>query len=380
MARLTVLALSALALLAVACSGGQPQSGAAASAGGGVVVASGGPAGEPWRELVGGGSWINSEPLTIAGLIAAGRVVLIDFWTYTCVNCIRTFPFLREWNEKYAGRGLTIIGVHTPEFDFERVRENVVAAVAEHGIEYAVVQDNDYATWRAFNNRFWPAKYLIGVDGNLRYRHFGEGDYVVTELEIRAALTDAGWDVSDVPIGAVDRQQRDSAGLRVTRELYGGYLRNYTQPGVYAGQVEYYNGPDRSLLYRDDVEHINGRWYLEGQWLNEAEAIVHDRVTMNFEDYLAFTFEARSVSVVLNPPGEPFEVRVEIDGRPLTAREAGADIVFDAQGNSLFRADQARLYMIVELPVAGVHELKLRANSDGFAVFAFTFGAYTEGP
>jgi hypothetical protein len=125
---------------------------------------------------------------------------------------------------------------------------------------------------------------------------------------------------------------------------------------------------------------VHGRWYLQGQWLNEAEAIVHDRVTGDFEDYLALAFEARSVNVVLDPPGEASDVRVEIDARPLTVDEAGADIRFDAKGNSFFRADQARLYAIVELPAPGEHELKLRSNSEGFGVFAFTFGVYTEGP
>ncbi len=261
MARLLVLTVSAVALLAVACSGGDAPASdqrAAVSSTAGPAVAAGRASGEPWRELTGGGSWINSEPLTIAGQIAEGRVVLVDFWTYTCVNCIRTMPFLREWDEKYNDVGLTIIGVHTPEFDFEQIRENVVAA-AEHGLEYAIVQDNDYATWKAFENRFWPAKYLFGVDGSLRYQHFGEGDYVVTEQEIRAALTDAGHDVSEIPIGTVDSQRHDPAAMRVTRELYGGYRRNYTQSGVYAGQREYYDGPDRSVAYRDDVEHMNGR-------------------------------------------------------------------------------------------------------------------------
>ncbi len=381
MSRLAVLALSIAALLVVACSDAQPSAATESDAGAAsTVVASGGAAGEPWRELVPRGSWINSEPLTIAGLIAERRVVLIDFWTYTCVNCIRTLPFVREWHEKYADRGLTIIGVHTLEFDFEKNRDNVVAAMAEHGLDYAVVQDNDFDTWRAFNNRFWPAKYLIGVDGRLRYQHFGEGDYVTTEQEIRLVLTEAGWDLSGIALGTVDRQQRDPAAVRSTRELYGGYERNYTQSGVYAGQIEYYDGPDRSFLYRDDVEHVNGRWYLKGQWLKAAEAIVHDRVTVGFEDYLALTFEASSVNVVLDPPGEAFDVRVEIDGRPLTIDEAGADILFDSDANSFFRADQARLYAIVELPAAGEHESKLRSNSDGFGVFAFTFGVYTEGP
>ena len=141
-------------------------------------------------------SWINSEPLTMEEL--RGRVVLIDFWTYTCVNCIRTFPYLRDWHAKYADRGLTIVGVHAPEFAFERVRENVVESAMEHGLTYPIAQDNDFKTWRAYFNRFWPAKYLIDQDGVVRYSHFGEGDYDVTEREIRRLLEETGADVSDI--------------------------------------------------------------------------------------------------------------------------------------------------------------------------------------
>ena len=126
-------------------------------------------------------SWINSEPLTLEGL--RGDVVLIDFWTYTCINCIRTLPYLKDWHDKYADLGLTIIGVHTPEFEFEKKKENVIDAVAEYGLEYPVVQDNDFGTWRAFENRYWPAKYLIDKDGYIRYSHFGEGAYQETEEE-----------------------------------------------------------------------------------------------------------------------------------------------------------------------------------------------------
>jgi hypothetical protein len=134
------------------------------------------------------------------------------------------------------------------------------------------------------------------------------------------------------------------------------------------------------VLYADDVDHVDGRWYLSGLWLNGIESVTHDRVTADWEDYIALPFEARSVNVVLNPPGVSFDVRVELDGRPLTAGEAGADIEFDSEGHSFFRAYEGRLYGLVELPATGRHELKLSSNSDAFAVFAFTFGVYADVP
>ena len=184
-------------------------------------------------ELTGLGSWINSTPFTLEEKQAEGQVVLIDFWTYTCVNCIRTFPFLREWQEKYADRGLVILGVHTPEFEFEKIRENVIDATEEFGIKWAVAQDNDFGTWRAFNNRFWPAKYLIDTSGNIRYTHFGEGAYDETEGWIRAMLEEAGHDVSDIEAGtdpgpSIDTGATSAApGFGTTRELYAGYERNF---------------------------------------------------------------------------------------------------------------------------------------------------------
>ena len=141
-------------------------------------------------------SWINSEPFTLES--QRGNVVLIDFWTYTCINCIRTLPYVREWHEKYADAGLVVVGVHTPEFKFEHLRENVVEAVGKFEIEYAVAQDNGYRTWRAFNNRYWPAKYLIDKDGFIRYTDFGEGAYDETEQAIRELLAETAADVDPI--------------------------------------------------------------------------------------------------------------------------------------------------------------------------------------
>ena len=377
-ARLRHAALAGLAIallaLAAACGSTDDDGGRAA-----------GPAGpaEPERELVGVTGWFNSEPFTIAEQIAQDRVVLVDFWTYTCINCIRTLPFLREWHEKYAPHGLVILGVHSPEFDFEHDRANVAAAIEDLDVRWPVAQDNDFATWREFRNNFWPAKYLIGVDGKIRYEHFGEGAYPETELEIRDALTDAGWDVSAIPVGSAAPEPDPEAGAQ-TGELYGGYERNYAFRGLYAAQEEYYVGPDMELEYEDidtsSSEREHNQWYVQGLWRNEREAIVHARTTTQLEDYLALRFASRSVNVVLNPPpGDPFTVVIELDGRALAPGEAGTDVTFDNEGRSVIVVDSARVYAIVELPEWGDHALKLRSNSASFAVFAFTFGNYLEG-
>lgn len=330
--------------------------------------------------LTGLTGWINSDALTIASLNAQRRVVLIDFWTYTCVNCLRTLPYLKTWDERYRDHGLTIIGVHSPEFEFEKVPKNVQEAVDRLGIKYAVAVDSDMETWRAFNNSYWPAKYLIDAGGGIRFQHFGEGEYLETEREIRDALRAAGWDLTGIPEGGYVIPKQDPKASTVTRELYGGYDRNYGFFGSYAGQDVYYRDPDKTQLYEDDSPHGHNKWYLQGLWRNESEAIVHARETTGLEDYIAFKIAARSANVVIRPASPAqFDVVIEIDGRPLTPDEAGRDVVFDDRGRSAIRVSEPRLYAIVELPEFGIHELKLRSDSDAFAVFAFTFGVYEEG-
>ena len=246
-------------------------------------------------ELVGLKGWANSEPFTLEG--QRGKVVLIDFWTYTCVNCIRTLPYLREWHDKYADRGLVILGVHAPEFEFEKVRENVLDAMETHGIDYAVAQDNDMDTWGAFRNRFWPAKYLIDKDGYIRYTHFGEGSYDETEAKIRELLMETGEDVRDIspntspePRVAAEAKTTDPEQSR-TRELYAGYSRNYSGllggPPPYVLHEEYFRKTDAEILYTDAGEHRNHFMYLNGLWLNTEESLVHARETSDYEDHIA---------------------------------------------------------------------------------------------
>lgn len=327
--------------------------------------------------------WINSAALSVDELLDENRVILVDFWTYTCINCIRTLPFLRDWHEKYADHGLTIVGVHSPEFEFEQQRPNVIEATNRYALQYPVAQDNEMATWRAFNNSFWPAKYLIGADGSVRYQHFGEGSYDKTERAIREALTDAGYEIEAIPRGGVDSQRLDPHARAITRELYGGYERNFNSNGLYAAQAAYYEAPDRTFEYQDvtaGTQRNHNQWYLHGVWRNEREAIVHGRQTDEASDYIAFRFVARSVNAVLKSPSEqPYTVVVEIDGRPLTADEAGADITYNDLGQSVIVVDEPRVYAVVELPMLGDRELRLRSGSEDFSLYAVTFGAYTSG-
>ena len=329
--------------------------------------------------------WLNGEETSIALELAKGNVVLIDFWTYTCVNCIRTLPFLIEWQEKYGDRGLTIIGVHSPEFEFEKERANVEDAIEQYGIEWLVAQDNEFSTWRAFNNRYWPAKYLIGPEMNVLYQHFGEGDYLETEQEIREALEEAGWDLSGIEEGTTAvAPRRDPVSQGQTRELYGGTHRNYGRI-QYAAQPEFYLAADVAQEYTDIEEGASGRetnkWYLQGLWHNGPEAIVHARNTTDLEDYLAFKFTARTVNVVLTleDGAQPFDVFIEMNGRWLEPSEAGDDIDWDADGRSFVRVTKNDLFRLVKLPEWSTHELKLSSNSNQLAIFAFTFGSYLGG-
>ena len=340
-------------------------------------------------EITGIANWINSEPLAIHD--QQGKVVLIDFWTYTCVNCIRTMPFLKAWYEKYEDKGLVLIGIHTPEFEFEKDTDNVVQAMKDFGLIYPVAQDNDFGTWRAFNNRFWPAKYLIDAEGFIRYTHFGEGAYEETEEWIRDLLIEAGSDLSDVPLSTMPEPRPDAAAVRAepglgpTRELYAGYERNIgallsRNAPPYILHEEFYDDKDVNIQYRDPGEYQNNFLYIQGLWNNSAEHLTHARATTGYEDYLAIKFFATSVNIVMLPTGvSELEVRVTMDGAPMPKGDAGADIQFDSDGNSFINVNGARMYNVVNLMEFGGHELKLSSNSQGFSVFAYTFGVYEGG-
>ena len=340
-------------------------------------------------ELAGISGWINTEPFTMEEQL--GKVVLVDFWTYTCINCIRTLPYIKEWHEKYADKGLVILGVHTPEFEFEKDRENVVSAVEEFGIEYPVLQDNDFGTWNAYENRYWPAKYLIDKDGYVRYTHFGEGAYAETELKIRELLDEAGFELSMVapnsepdPLLDIEAMNEDPR-MGQTRELYAGTQRNFgalysqmTPP--YVLHEEYYQQPGADVFYEDPGTHPNHFLFLQGLWTNGEESLIHARATDTYEDYIALMFFATSVNVVMASTNlQPLDVRVTMDGAPVEPDRAGVDVMFDDEGNSYIRVDESRMYRVVDMDIFGGHELKLSSTSPHMEVFAFTFGGYEGG-
>ena len=350
-------------------------------------------------------AWLNTEmELQIAELAAEGNVVLVDFWTYTCINCIRTLPYLRDWWAQYEDDGLVILGIHTPEFEFEKDYQNVADAIETHGVGWPVAQDNNMTTWRNFENRYWPAKYLYNVRGEMIYSHFGEGAYAETEERIRNALVEAGADLSDDPFNAPQDQARDpafqsarqSGRAAVTPELYAGWHRNFLTARAgrrpYVAQQEYF----------DAIVHAEGRtehtiatidvtvpqdiqphaMYFQGQWSVEPERIRHARVTENLEDYLALSYAAKSVNAVLtSDSGEPYRVVITVDGAMMTPENAGEDVQWDDDGASYVLVDEPRMYGLVDNPQYLPQSiLTMRSNSDDFGLFAFTFGVYAEGP
>ena len=339
-------------------------------------------------EPVGISGWINSDPLTLEQL--RGKVVLVDFWTYTCVNCIRTFPYLKLWHSRYADDGLVILGIHTPEFEFEKDYYNVLEATEENGIAWPVAQDNDFETWKAYNNRYWPAKYLIDQDGVIRYDHFGEGHYAVTEQEIRKLLEEAGADLSD-DMEFPEDQSLDPAFLNtmeavVTPELYAGYHRNVNS--IFAGlrpyviQEVYYQSADSVGNFVAPLDLEPHFIFFHGTWEVGREHIRHGRATQSHEDFLALKYSAKSVNAVLTShSGEPYQVRITLDGDYLTEENKGADIHIGEDGESYLMVDQPRLYEIIDSPTyTQEQQLRMSSNSSNFGLFAFTFGVYSEGP
>ncbi len=298
--------------------------------------------------------WFNTpgdRPLTLAGL--RGRVVLVDFWTYTCINCIRTLPYLKAWNAAYHNEGLTIVGVETPEFSFEHDAANVASAISTFGLKYPVVQDNEYGTWDAYNNEYWPADYLIDAHGHVRYVAFGEGDYDKTESAIRALLAEAGSHVGGKghPAGVI--VPSDEA----TPETYLGTARAQGWVnGPVAGVHDYGSGAHPNLEL--DTFAYSGTWNISEQ---PAVAGAGAGVEANVE--------GRHVYLVLSSAGKvPRHVEVLLEGHRIPAADAGADV-----HNGIVTVRGERLYTLVSLPHDEHHHLTLRFEP-GVTGYAFTFG------
>ena len=336
--------------------------------------------------------WINSEPLTMESL--RGKVVLIDFWTYTCVNCVRTLPFLREWHDRYSDEGLVIVGVHTPEFEFEKIYDNVVQATEDDGVVWPVVQDNNFSVWRSYSNRYWPAKYLIDQTGEIRYTHFGEGKYAETEEWIRNLLLETGASNNlDLPLP--EDQARDDVfrlGMDVTRELFAGWKFTAQQGRGGIGQGDEYlaaaresfNSPENAsstAQFAAPDKQDRNLIYFNGPWAIGPESARHAEETTHLDHYLSLIYSARSVNAVLtSESGEPYRVQVTVNGEFLTDDNRGADITIDEDGVSYLEVTEPKLYKIVEhSDWQGEQVLRMASMSDDFGLFSFTFGVYEDG-
>ena len=356
----------------------------------------GGEVGNCAPELQGIQEWINSEPLTMESL--RGRVVLIDFWTYSCINCIRTIPFLKTWHERYADEGLVILGVHTPEFEFEKVYDNVVEATEEMGVAWPVVQDNDFTVWGSYNNRFWPAKYLIDKTGEIRYRHFGEGKYPETEEMIRNLLAEVGAQTEALAMPLPEDQRRDPAYVdsdtKRTPELFAGWRFTTQEQRGGIGQVETYLEAARASFDAgeqtaeiaefviSDTEVRVDRIYFQGPWAIGPEHARHATETEDIEqDFILLPYSSRSVNAVLtSESGDPYKVVVKLNNEYLTDEDKGEDIIIGEDGESYLMVDAPRAYFLVEHPTWQENQyIQLFSDSDDFSLFSFTFGTYEDG-
>lgn len=318
--------------------------------------------------------WLNSPPLTMEEL--RGRVVVVDFWEYTCVNCVRTLPYVTEWHRRYADYGVVIVGVHTPEFAFGRDRANVARAVEEFGIEYPVVLDSDYDIWRLYTNSYWPRKYIVSRDGKIIYDHVGEGGYAETEELLQKLVREEYPDAELPPVMAPARAEDAPGALCYPRtpELYCGYGR-----GRY-GNVEPV-ARDEARSYADEDEHVEGRLYLSGKWrLGEEQATFEGENNAQAGNYLLLPYKANEINAVMAaPPGETARVYVYRDGEPLAESDAGADVAFD-DGRAYVDVSVGKMYRLLDAEKYDAGELSLHPTRPGVSLYAFTFGSCVANP
>ncbi|SOE99660.1 Cytochrome c biogenesis protein CcdA [Burkholderia sp. OK233] len=316
--------------------------------------------------LNGAVQWLNSPPLTVQDL--RGKVVLVDFWTYSCINCLRSLPYVKAWAQKYKDQGLVVIGVHAPEFAFERNIDNVKKAVHDLGVDYPVAIDNNYAIWRALNNQYWPAHYFVDGKGQIRYHHFGEGDYAESEKVIQELLTEAGHaNASKVAIGIAGTSAQgvqaaaDSADMQ-SPETYIGYERaeNFTSPGGAAeDKVHTYTAPSQPAV---------NDWGLAGAWKVGAEHATLAAASGR----IVYRFHARDLHLVLGPgkDGKPVRFRVSVDGAAPGAAH-GTDAAADGTGT----VTEQRLYQLVrQSGDVADHTFSIEFLDPGVQAYAFTFG------
>ncbi|MCC7197575.1 cytochrome c biogenesis protein DipZ [Candidatus Peregrinibacteria bacterium] len=311
-------------------------------------------------ELTGNQGWVNSEPLKLSDL--KGKVVIIDFWTYSCINCIRTLPYISTWHKTYKDEGLVIIGVHTPEFPFEKDLNNVKKAIKDYGIEYPVVQDNEFKTWLAYDNHYWPAKYIIDKNGFIRYTHFGEGQYEETEKVIRQLLAE-GKASSTMPEEKSSSVQADNVDFRKieTRETYIGYEREEAQGNKEAIIA------DKEQTFKEPAQIETDMFYLVGKWI-----VGPDSAKLSAKNgKIIINYKASQANLVMNGNGKTLKARVLLDGKLIAPGIRGADVAADGT----VTIKDAKLYSLVDTKDQYErHTLTLEFSDSGVEAFAFTFG------
>lgn len=313
--------------------------------------------------LGGATTWLNSPPLTPQGL--RGKVVLVQFWTYTCINWLRTLPYVRAWAEKYKDQGLVVIGVHTPEFSFEKNVDNIRRAARDMQVNYPIAVDSDYNVWNAFNNNYWPALYLIDAQGKIRYHHFGEGEYEETEMVLQRLLMEAGSSNLGDELVTVNPQGGEVAadwGTLKTPETYVGYAQaqGFASPGGFRS--------DQPYAYSLPAQWRLNQWALVGDWTVKREFAELNQANGR----IAFRFHARDVNLVMGPakPGTSLRFRVLIDGQP-----AGAVHGFDVDGQGNGTLSEQRMHQLIRQtkPIAD-RLFEIEFLDPGAQALCFTFG------
>lgn len=309
---------------------------------------------------ISGDTWLNSKPLSHHDLL--GKVVLVDFWTYTCVNCARTIPFIRRWWEKYKDTGLVIIGIHSPEFEFEKKLDNVKQAVRDLGVTWPVVLDNDFTNWNNFANRYWPAKYLADRDGHIVYQHFGEGSYKETEKKIIELLGEVEGESTKEDL-EIEEHQHGSFCFPATPETYIGYGRGRLTSGQdYAQDTEHsYEAPEE---IDNDTIALSGKFIANKQYVQ----------SVGEDNQLLLNFKATEVNLVLHPTNGSSRIELTLDNEPLPKKFRGETV----DEHSQLMVSKPAMYNLIRASELVRGTLGIRALSGNFQAYAFTFSGCTD--